>query len=92
MCWRVLWQIIQQPIRRAVSILLDRDDSRIFLVRRNPKPPKTRDPDVYYAVGADLAMPLRADWTPNIGVSDIETILTSSVGISENVTTDPEGL
>lgn len=81
-------------IRQHVAwygILLDRDDSRIFLARRNPRPPKTRNPDVYYAVGADVAMPERADWTPNIGVSDIEAILTSSVGISENVTTVPEG-
>ena len=36
-------------IRQHVAwygILLDRGDSRIFLARRNPKPPKTRDPDV----------------------------------------------
>ena len=66
-------------IRQHVAwfgILLDRGDSRIFIARRNPKPPKTRDPDVYYAVGADLGMPERADWNPNIGVSDIEAILT----------------
>lgn len=81
-------------IRQHVAwygILLDRGDSRIFLARRNPKPPKTRDPDVYYAVGTKLEMPERADWNPNLGVSDIETILTSSVGIAENVTTVPEG-
>ncbi len=81
-------------IRQHVAwygILLDRGDSRIFLARRNPKPPKTRDPDVYYAVGTKLIMPQRADWSPNLGVSDIETILTSSVGIAENVTTVPEG-
>ncbi len=81
-------------IRQHVAwygILLDRGDSRIFLARRNPKPPKTRDPDVYYAVGTKLEMPERADWTANLGVSDIETILTSSVGIEENVTTVPEG-
>lgn len=73
------------------GILLDRGDTRIFLARRNPKPPKTRDPDVYYAIGSKLEMPERADWNPNLGVSDIETILTSSVGIAENVTTVPEG-
>jgi hypothetical protein len=81
-------------IRQHVAwygILLDRGDSRIFIARRNPKPPKTRDPDVYYAVGADLGMPKRAGWNPNIGVLDIEAILTSSVGISENLTTVPEG-
>jgi len=81
-------------IRQHVAwygILLDRGDSRIFLARRNPKPPKTRDPDVYYAVGTKLIMPQRTDWSPNLGVSDIETILTSSVGIAENVTTVPEG-
>ena len=81
-------------IRQHVAwygILLGRGDSRIFLARRNPKPPKTRDPDVYYAVGTKLEMPERADWNPNLGVSDIETILTSSVGIAENVTTVPEG-
>lgn len=72
------------------GILLDRGDSRIFLARHNPKPPKTRDPDAYYAVGKNLAMPVRADWRPNIGVSDIETILMLSVGISENVTAVPE--
>ncbi|WP_294193441.1 hypothetical protein [uncultured Sphingomonas sp.] len=33
---------------------------------------------------------MRADWRPNIGVSDIETILMLSVGISENVTAVPE--
>jgi len=81
-------------IRQHVAwygILLDRGDSRIFLARRNPKPPKTRDADVYYAVGTGLKMPERVDWNPNLGVSDIETILTSSVGIAENVTTVPEG-
>lgn len=81
-------------IRQHVAwygILLDRGDSRMFLARRNPKPPKTRDPDVYYAVGTRLEMPGRADWSPNLAVSDIETILTSSIGIAENITTVPEG-
>jgi len=81
-------------IRQHVSwfgILLDRGDGRVFIARRNPKPPKTRNPDVYYAVGADLRMPEAVAWVPNLGIEDIETILTSSVGISENQTTVPEG-
>lgn len=81
-------------IRQQVAwygILLDRGDSRMFLARRNPKPPKTRDPDVYYAIGMKLEMPQSVDWNPNISVTDIETILTSSVGIGENLMTVPEG-
>jgi hypothetical protein len=81
-------------IRQHVAwygILLERGDSRVFLARRNPKPPKTRDPDVYYAVGTDLRMPDTVAWAPNLGVEDIEIILTSSAGIAENQTTVPEG-
>ncbi|OAN55318.1 DUF3732 domain-containing protein [Sphingobium sp. TCM1] len=81
-------------IRQHVAwygILLDRGGSRVFLARRNPKPPKTRDPDVYYAVGTDLQMPNTVGWKPNLSVDDIETILTSSVGIAENQTTVPDG-
>jgi hypothetical protein len=81
-------------IRQHVSwygILLDRGDSRVFVARRNPKPPKTRDPDVYYAIGIDLRMPETVAWEPNLGVEDIESILTSSVGIAENQTAVPEG-
>jgi hypothetical protein len=81
-------------IRQHVAwygLLLDRGDSQVFLARRNPKPPKTRDPDVYYAVGTNLEMPLRVNWNSNISVSDIETILSNTVGISENVTTVPDG-
>jgi hypothetical protein len=81
-------------IRQNVAwygILIDRGDTRIFIARRNPKPPKTRDPDVFIAIGDGIQMPERADWHPNLAVEGIEKLLTTSVGIAENVTTVPEG-
>ncbi|ACB95134.1 DUF3732 domain-containing protein [Beijerinckia indica] len=81
-------------IRQHVAwygILIDRGDTRIFIARRNPKPPRTRDPDVYVAIGGDVEMPERAVWSPNWAVEAIEKLLTTSVGIAENVTTVPDG-
>ena len=73
------------------GILLHRGDTRIFIGRRNPKPPKTRDTDVYIAIGADIEIPPFAALRSNLAVDGIEKLLTSSVGISENVSTVPEG-
>ncbi len=73
------------------GILLDRGDVRIFIARRNPEPPKTRDPDVYLAMGSDITMADYGDLHANLVVGDIEKLLTASVGIAENSTTVPEG-
>lgn len=81
-------------IRQHVSwygLLLDRGDTRIFIARRNPRPPKTRDPDVYLAMGQEVEAAAFRDLTGNFGVDGIEKLLTTSVGIAENVTTIPEG-
>ncbi|MEG3147606.1 DUF3732 domain-containing protein [Sphingomonas sp. RT2P30] len=73
------------------GVLLDRGDTRIFIGRRNPRPPKTRDPDVYLAMGRDIGMPDHAELHANLAVDGIESLLTTSVGIAENMTTVPEG-
>lgn len=71
-------------IRQHVSwygLLLDRGDTRIFIARRNPRPPKTRDPDVYLAMGQEVEAAAFRDLTGNFGVDGIEKLLTTSVGI-----------
>jgi len=81
-------------IRQNVSwygLLLDRGDARIFIARRNPKPPKTRDPDVYLAIGGEIEMPDYYELHANLTVDGIESVLTNSVGIAENMTEVPEG-
>lgn len=81
-------------IRQHVSwygVLLDRGDTRIFIGRRNPAPPKTRDPDVYLQMGADVGIPRFEALKSNFSVDGIEKLLTTSVGIAENVTAVPEG-
>lgn len=81
-------------IRQHVSwygILLDRSDTKIFIARRNPRPPKTRDPDVYLAMGHDAEVAAFQDLSSNFTVDGIEKLLTTSVGIAENVTTVPDG-
>jgi hypothetical protein len=81
-------------IRQHVSwygMLLDRGDTRIFIARRNPRPPKTRDPDVYLVMGHDADVAAFRDLSGNFAVDGIEKLLTTSVGIAENVTTIPEG-
>lgn len=81
-------------IRQHVSwygLLIDRGDTRIFIGRRNPKPPKTRDPEVFLAVGNDIDIPAFDELRDNFSVDGIENLLTTSVGIAENVTSVPEG-
>jgi hypothetical protein len=73
------------------GILLDRGDTRIFIARRNPQPPKTRDPDVYLVMGHDVEAAAFEDLNSNFSVDGIEKLLTTSVGIAENITTVPEG-
>jgi hypothetical protein len=81
-------------IRQHVSwygILLDRRDTRIFIGRRNPMPPKTRDPDVFLAMGSDVSIPSFDVLQNNFTVDGLEKLLTTSVGIAENISTVPEG-
>ncbi len=81
-------------IRQRVSwygVLIDRGDTRIFIGRRNPTPPKTRDPEVFLAMGSDVGIPRFETLHDNFAVDAIEKLLTTSVGIAENVTTVPDG-
>lgn len=81
-------------IRRHVSwygVLLERGDTRIFIARRNPKSPKTRDPNVYVEMGASIGMAKFDQLKANLSVEGIERLLTASVGIAENATTVPDG-
>ena len=81
-------------IRQYVSwygILIDRGDARIFIARRNHRPPKTWDPDVFLAMGHEVGIATFQDLSANFAVDGIEKLLTTSVGIAENVTTVPEG-
>lgn len=73
------------------GLLLQFDQERVFVARKNPDNGQQTTTEGYIEVGTDLEVPDQCNFTSNINVSGIEEALTRRIGISENLHKTPEG-
>lgn len=66
------------------GLLLQFDDTRIFVARKNPDPGAQSTSLCYYDVGNELQSPEHADFQINTNVDGIEKLLSEHLGITEN--------
>lgn len=67
------------------GLLLQFDNNRVFVARKNPDPGRQSTSFCYYEVGKDIQTPDCADFESNTNVDGIEKLLTRQLGISENI-------
>lgn len=67
------------------GLLLQFENNRIFVARKNPAPGRQSTSACYYELGIGIESPDKADFTPNTNTDGIEELLTKQTGISENV-------
>ena len=73
------------------GLLLQFENERVFVARKNPDPGQQTTSFCYLEVGADLEVPAKCNFTSNTNISSIEETLSARLGISENLHTPPEG-
>ncbi len=74
-------------IRKYVSwyaLVLQLNDSQIFIARRNPPPGERTDDAIYMDRGSNILTPDFSILTKNTTVSTVEKFLGAAIGISEN--------
>lgn len=79
-------------IRDAVSwygLLLQFPGCQVFVARAAPVPPKTTSFDIYYEVGATVAVPSVASLVPNHNPDTLNEYLTRLMGVAPNLHTPP---
>lgn len=81
-------------IRDNVSwygLLLQFDNERVFVARKNPEKGQQTTSASYIEVGAQIEAPDVCDFSANTNSEGIEEALTQRIGISENLNTPPDG-
>jgi uncharacterized protein YoxC len=73
------------------GLLLQFDNERVFVARRNPAPGQQSTGFCYIEVGKSLEVPEKCDFTSNANVAGLEETLTRRLGISENLNIPPDG-
>lgn len=73
------------------GLLLQLDNERIFVARRNPDKGQQTTSASYIEIGEEIEAPESCGFNPNTNSSGIEKTLTQRIGISENLHTPPEG-
>lgn len=73
------------------GLLLQLDNERIFVARRNPDKGQQTTSASYIEIGEEIEVPESCDFISNTNSSGIEKTLTQRIGISENLHTPPEG-
>jgi hypothetical protein len=74
-----------------VGVRLHVTDGQVFAARRLPKPGKTSNTEVYYAVGKELEIPEYAALKQTTNVETLRSILSAHCGIKDNVSQPQEG-
>lgn len=80
--------IAEGVVRDSVSwygLLLQFNNSKAFIARKNPEPGQQSTSQCYYIIGANIKSPDSVDFEPNTNVDGIEELLTRQIGISENI-------
>ena len=73
------------------GLLLQFEQERVFVARKNPDRGQQTTTACYIEVGAELESPSECKFSSNTNTSGIEEALTRRIGISENLNTPPEG-
>lgn len=73
------------------GLLLQFEDERVFVARKNPEKGQQTTSDCYVEVGKEIESPQTGEFSSNTNVDGIEETLTRRVGISENLNIPPEG-
>lgn len=79
--------IAEGKVRDNVSwygLLLQFNDNRIFVARKNPDKGQQTTSACYYNVGTDISSPEALDFESNTNVEGIEKLLAEQIGIVEN--------
>ena len=81
-------------VRETVSwygLLLQFDESRVFVARQSPPKGQQSTGKFYYEIGKDIVVPKNQKFIPNSNVDGIEEMLSRRLGISENINIPPDG-
>lgn len=73
------------------GLLLQFDNERVFVARKNPEKGQQTTSVSYIEVGEKIEVPESCDFSSNTNSAGIERALTQRIGISENLNTPPEG-
>lgn len=73
------------------GLLLQFEQERVFVARKNPDRGQQTTTACYIEVGAKLESPSECNFSSNTNTAGIEEALTRRIGISENLNTPPEG-
>lgn len=73
------------------GLLLQFENERIFIARKNPNPGKQTTGECYVEIGSNLSSPVSCDFNSNENIEGLEEMLTKRLGISENLHTPPDG-
>lgn len=73
------------------GLLLQFEQERVFVARKNPDRGQQTTTACYIEVGAELESPSECNFSSNTNTAGIEEALTRRIGISENLNTPPEG-
>lgn len=73
------------------GLLLQFDDERVFVARKNPELGQQSTSYCYIEIGKEIESPIECNFESNENVSGLEDTLSSRIGISENLHTPPDG-
>lgn len=73
------------------GVLIERDEERIFIARKNPGPGNVSSEDIYIERGQNLDVPLFENIVKNANLKSIESLLTDFAGITEYAFEPKEG-
>lgn len=73
------------------GLLLQFDNERIFVARKNPEPGQQTTSYCYIEIGEKINSPSTCDFQSNENVAGLEETLTRRLGISENLNIPPDG-
>ena len=73
------------------GLLLQFDNERIFVARKNPDKGQQTTSASYIEVGEKIEVPISCDFSANTNSTGIERALTQRLGISENLNMPPNG-
>lgn len=82
--------VIRQTVQ-WVGVRLIADGGHIVIARRLPENGRASSADIYYATGADLAIPAYADLVQTTNPAGLESLLSMHAGIGPNVHQPPAG-
>ena len=67
------------------GMLLKLDEEKCFVARKNPDSDKKTCNAMYYEISRNASIPLKADWISNIDNDNFAKLITTRLGIEENI-------